>query len=64
MRQEKDPVALMQPKEGETKRDCWAVAFGEISRVIISLFSLSFLTEACLFTSLYSNNLPTVNVSR
>lgn len=28
VRQDNDPVALMQPKEGETKRDCWAVAFG------------------------------------
>ena len=28
VRQQDDPVALMQPKEGESRRDCWAVAFG------------------------------------
>lgn len=28
VRQENDPVAKMQPNEGEAKRDCWAVAFG------------------------------------
>ncbi|PIK45110.1 WD repeat-containing protein 92 [Apostichopus japonicus] len=27
-RQKDDPVACMKPKEGETKRDCWSVAFG------------------------------------
>lgn len=27
-RQKTDPVATMEPGEGETKRDCWAVAFG------------------------------------
>ncbi|XP_038071496.1 WD repeat-containing protein 92-like [Patiria miniata] len=27
-RQKDDPVANMQPAEGETKRDCWTVAFG------------------------------------
>ncbi|KAL4237762.1 WD repeat-containing protein 92 [Mactra antiquata] len=27
-RQKNDPVATMEPGEGETKRDCWAVAFG------------------------------------
>lgn len=27
-RQKNDPVATMEPSEGETKRDCWAVAFG------------------------------------
>lgn len=34
------PVACMQPKEGETKRDAWAVAFGnchsESSRMLVS----------------------------
>jgi len=38
VRQNDDPVALMQPKEGEARRDCWAVAFGnaytESERVI------------------------------
>lgn len=27
-RQKDDPVACMKPREGEAKRDCWAVAFG------------------------------------
>ena len=27
-RQKGDPVATMEPGEGEAKRDCWAVAFG------------------------------------
>merc|ERR1712062_607688 len=27
-RQKNDPVAAMEPGEGDTKRDCWAVAFG------------------------------------
>ncbi|XP_077995639.1 dynein axonemal assembly factor 10-like [Glandiceps talaboti] len=27
-RQKDEPVAKMEPAEGETKRDCWAVAFG------------------------------------
>ncbi|CAI9730376.1 repeat-containing 92 [Octopus vulgaris] len=27
-RQKDKPVAIMEPKEGEAKRDCWAVAFG------------------------------------
>ena len=29
-RQKNDPVATMEPQEGETKRDCWTVAFGKI----------------------------------
>ena len=27
-RQKYDPVAMMVPAEGETKRDCWSVSFG------------------------------------
>ncbi len=27
-RQANDPVASMEPAEGETRRDCWTVAFG------------------------------------
>ena len=27
-RQKHEPVAVMEPNEGETKRDCWAVTFG------------------------------------
>ena len=30
-RQKGDPVATMEPGEGEAKRDCWAVAFGNYS---------------------------------
>ena len=30
VRQDNDPVAMMQPKESEAKRDCWAVAFGNL----------------------------------
>lgn len=29
-RQKDTPVANMEPVEGETKRDCWTVAFGKI----------------------------------
>lgn len=29
-RQKDTPVANMEPMEGETKRDCWTVAFGKI----------------------------------
>lgn len=29
-RQKDMPVANMEPVEGETKRDCWTVAFGKI----------------------------------
>ena len=28
-RQKNDPVAKMEPAEGEIRRDCWAVAFGK-----------------------------------
>ncbi|KAH9507210.1 WD repeat-containing protein 92 [Bulinus truncatus] len=28
-RQKNDPVATMEPGEGETRRDCWTVAFGD-----------------------------------
>ena len=28
-RQKNEPVATMEPGEGETKRDCWSVAFGK-----------------------------------
>lgn len=27
-RQKDKPVAVMEPEEGEIKRDCWAVGFG------------------------------------
>ena len=28
-RQKDDPVAVMQPAEGDDRRDCWAVTFGK-----------------------------------
>ena len=28
-RQKEEPVACMEPAQGETHRDCWTVAFGE-----------------------------------
>lgn len=30
-RQKDTPVVNMEPVEGETKRDCWTVAFGKIA---------------------------------
>ena len=30
-RQKDTPVVNMEPQEGETKRDCWTVAFGKIT---------------------------------
>ncbi|XP_058796805.1 dynein axonemal assembly factor 10 [Phymastichus coffea] len=39
-RQKDKPVAVMEPKEGETRRDCWSVAFGnsynDDDRVVVS----------------------------
>jgi WD40 repeat protein len=32
-RQKNDPVAVMEPAEGETRRDCWTVAFGHAYNV-------------------------------
>ena len=29
-RQKDEPVACMEPAEGEMRRDCWTVAFGEL----------------------------------
>lgn len=29
-RQKEDPVANMEPAQGENKRDCWTVAFGKL----------------------------------
>jgi len=28
-RQKNDPVAVMEPAEGDDRRDCWAVTFGK-----------------------------------
>ena len=35
-RQKNDPVATMEPGEGETKRDCWSVAFGKYKYLQVS----------------------------
>ena len=29
-RQKDKPVAIMEPEDGENKRDCWAVGFGKL----------------------------------
>ena len=34
-RQKNDPVATMEASEGESKRDCWAVAFGEHYKTLL-----------------------------
>jgi len=31
IRQESTPVLKIEPKEGEVKRDCWTVSFGNFS---------------------------------
>ena len=31
-RQKDDPVANMEPVQGENKRDCWTVAFGKLPK--------------------------------
>lgn len=32
-RQKNKPVAVMEPAEGEARRDCWSVAFGNFTHV-------------------------------
>lgn len=36
-RQKDDPVANMEPVQGENKRDCWTVAFGKLLKRLLSL---------------------------
>jgi len=36
-RQKNDPVAVMEPADGDDRRDCWAVAFGKYSVLFLSL---------------------------
>lgn len=38
-RQKDTPVANMEPVEGETKRDCWTVAFGKIQHSTLDWLS-------------------------
>jgi len=40
-RQKNDPVATMEPGEGESKRDCWTVAFGMYAKLQTSYFKLT-----------------------
>lgn len=32
VRQKDRPVAVIEPEEGESRKDCWAVAFGNIDQ--------------------------------
>lgn len=42
-RQKDTPVANMEPMEGETKRDCWTVAFGKDHlRLTVKILHLKF----------------------
>lgn len=34
-RQKDDPVANMEPVQGENKRDCWTVAFGKLLKALV-----------------------------
>lgn len=36
-RQKDDPVANMEPAQGENKRDCWTVAFGRLLKRLLHL---------------------------
>lgn len=44
-RQKNDPVATMEPGEGESKRDCWTVAFGRFNTSNTEIVTT--LTENC-----------------
>jgi len=39
-RQKDDPVAVMEPADGDDRRDCWAIAFGQTFHT--RLFSTTF----------------------
>lgn len=54
-RQKNDPVATMEPGEGETKRDCWAVAFGRTFFTYHPLYMCIALTDRyyCLSINIY-----------
>jgi len=36
-RQKNDPVAVMEPADGDDRRDCWAVAFGKYFSLFLCL---------------------------
>lgn len=44
-RQKEEPVATMEPGEGEDRRDCWAVAFG-VALLITPIWHIVFLGHA------------------
>jgi hypothetical protein len=41
VRQKEKPVVIIEPEEGDQKRDCWTVAFGKVlhlsAREVLSL---------------------------
>ena len=39
-RQKDEPVANMEPGEGQDRRDCWCVAFGRISFTNVQQFNI------------------------
>lgn len=54
-RQKNDPVATMEPSEGQARRDCWTVAFGQYQCLL--------LTGAYLFGILWLSAPKTVSHS-
>ena len=47
-RQKNDPVAVMEPADGDDRRDCWAVAFGKYSLSLCWPVCLTACLPACL----------------
>lgn len=56
-RQKNDPVATMEPGEGETKRDCWAVAFGRTFLTYHPLYMWIALTDKYYCLSIFMSEL-------
>jgi len=48
-RQKNDPVAVMEPAEGDNRRDCWAVAFGKYSSSLCKCVCLYLPLSFCLY---------------
>ena len=36
VRQKERPVAILEPEEGQTRRDCWTVAFGTFFNLLFT----------------------------
>ena len=51
-RQKGDPVATMEPGEGEAKRDCWAVAFGNCHILVCGIH----MSSSCSYRRIHSGN--------